>query len=218
MNTDTTQGKQNSRTSAKGRIRREQLMNAAAQLLESQSPDQISLKEIAQHAGVPVGSAYHFYADANAVFTSLAEQFMLTLRDAAHAPYSGKSIESWQSIFAESVDRAVAIYRENTAYCQLILGGKTPSEIKLADRGNDEFIADHFDEIISLHFEFAHFPNFKNVFFYATEAVDLLLSLSVIRHGEITEEMAKEAKKIGLAYLRNYMPHELPPKVIAQSD
>ncbi|MGI9289497.1 MAG: TetR family transcriptional regulator [Pseudomonadales bacterium] len=187
-------------------------MQAAAALLEENALDQISLKDIAKYAGIPVGSAYHFYSNATDVFTALAQRFMVTLNDAIGAPFSGSAIGSWQSLFAEAIDRAVKIYNENPAYRQLIIGAKAPPEIKLADRANDERVGELFEEVLSRYFEFPHFPNHKDVFFYATEAVDLMLSLSVIRYGAITEEMVSEAKKMGTAYLRTYMPEELPRK------
>jgi len=48
------------------------------------------------------------------------------------------------------------------------------------------------------------------VFFYTTEIVDLMFMLSVNKHGRITDEMAEEAKRAGVAYLRQYLPEFLP--------
>ena len=104
------------------------------------------------------------------------------------------------------------IYRDQPAYAQLIIGSKAPPEIKLADRDSDAEIGKLFEEIISRHFEYTPFPSHDEVFFHAVEIVDLFLSLSVIKHNEITDAMAAEAETAAIAYLREYMPARLPAK------
>jgi hypothetical protein len=65
-------------------------------------------------------------------------------------------------------------------------------------------------EVISRHFELKNFKNSREVFFYAVEIVDLMMSLSVIRHGVITRKMLNEAQTAGRSYLREYLPDVLP--------
>ena len=45
---------------------------------------------------------------------------------------------------------------------------------------------------------------------HEVEIVDLMMSLSVIRHGVITRKMLNEAQKAGRSYLREYLPDVLP--------
>jgi AcrR family transcriptional regulator len=201
-----------SNTYARGRQRREKILSVAAEMIEARDVGEISLKEIAATAGVSVGSAYHFYANATDVFVALAERFMDTLRDAIDAPYEGPATESWQALFSAAVDRGVAVYAECPAYQKLILGGKAPPEIKLADRKNDELIGRSMIDVISRHFQMQDFPNCESVFFYATEIVDLMFTLSVVRDGKISPDMVEEAKVASIAYLRHYLPESLPRK------
>jgi len=197
---------------AKGLERRRLLLAAASALLKVCPLDKISLKDIAAEAEIPVGSAYHFYTNANDVFIELAQQFAGTLSQALSMPYTGECTNSWQGLFGEAVQRAVGIYREQPAYAQLIIGGKAPPEIKLADRDSDAQIGKLFEEIISRHFEYTPFPSHDDVFFYAVEIVDLFMSLSVIKYDEITDQMAMEGETAALAYLREYMPARLPAR------
>jgi hypothetical protein len=67
---------------------------------------------------------------------------------------------------------------------------------------------------MSRHFEVPRFPRQNEVFFYVTEIVDLMFTLSVIKHDRITEDMVAEAKKAGKAYLRIYLPEELPKRTV----
>lgn len=195
----------------KGLERRKQLLEAAGELLKQRPLDEISLKDIASQANFPVGSAYHFYSNANDVFTELAQQFAQLIRDAIGEPYSGECTKSWQGLFCEAARRGVSIYREHPAYAQLIIGSKAPAEIKLADRVNDAVIGRLFESIISRHFHYSPFPNHDEVFFHAVEIVDLFLSLSIVKYGEIAELMVVEAERAAIAYLREYMPANLSP-------
>ena len=111
-----------------------------------------------------------------------------------------------------AIDRAVALYEEKPAYARLIIGGQAPSEIKLSDRENDERIGELFVEIIGRKFEFQDFPERNRVFFIAVEIVDLVLSLSMIRLGRISKNMADEAKRASIAYLRTYLPDSMPER------
>ena len=201
--------RKSSRVYAKGAARRETLLSAAANLLRTRDLADLSLKDIAEHAGVPVGSAYHFFDNALDVFAALAQRFMAALFDVIAKPYSGTATTSWQHLFDAAVDRAAKLYQDNPAYRQLIISGKAPVEIKLADRVNDERVGQLMIDVINRHFQIEDFPNSRDAFFFATEIVDMMFTLSVIRHGVITPAMRAEAKKAGRAYLLQYLPEVL---------
>jgi len=203
--------RRSTRVYAKGAARRETLLAAGAHLLETHDLDSISLKDIAEQARIPVGSAYHFFANAQEIFTELAQRFMQSLYEVIAEPYSGATTTSWQALFDEAIDRAARLYDDNPAYRQLIISGKAPPEIKLADRENDERVGQLMIDVIRQHFRLEKFPDDNDTFFFATEIVDLLFTLSMIRHGRIASKMLAEAKKAGKAYLLQYLPEQLPP-------
>ena len=190
--------------------RRQQLINAASDLLAEHAVEEIALADIAKHAGIPAGSAYHFYPNAHSVFIAVAEEFGDVLGESLSRPFVGAEADSWQLILAACIDRAVKIFENSPAYTQLIISGKAPSDIKLADRGHDEEVGRIILGAIEQHFELTPFPRVYEVFFYTTEIVDLMFMLSVNKHGRITDEMAEEAKRAGVAYLRQYLPEFLP--------
>jgi len=64
-----------SATQARGRERRQQLIESARFLLESHAMDALSLADIAANAGIPTGSAYHFFPHVTAVYQALGERF-----------------------------------------------------------------------------------------------------------------------------------------------
>ena len=197
-------------TQARGRVRREQLIEAAKHLLDGHALEDISLADIAQAAGIPKGSAYHFFENAKAVFEALAVRFGEELDESLTQPYELDSDDNWQVIISQAVDRARAIYDVSPAYRQLIIGGNAPPDIKLSDRGNDEVVGEILMSAISRYFVLPEIPRATHIFFYAVEVMDLFLMLSMRQENRITDEMIAECKKAALAYLRVYLPSELP--------
>ena len=193
-------------------LKREQLLDAAAELLGERPVEDISLAEISARADIPVGSAYHHFPNATALFAALAARFAEELDDYLSQPYTGMEAMDWQSIVKTAVARATQLYNDRADYRQLILGGKAPAEIKLSDRENDEAIGRIILDAIDQHFEIPDFPRRGEVFFYAVEIADLLFMLSQMRHSEITPEMCREAQLAMVLYLRGYLPEELPRK------
>ncbi len=192
--------------------KRDQLLDAATELLGEQSPEDISLAEISARAGVPVGSAYHHFANANALFTALAARFAVELDDELSKPYTGGEAESWQAIVRTAVSRATALYNDRPDYRELILGGKAPAEIKLSDRQNDETIGRILLDALEQHFVVPDFPRRNEILFYSVEIADLMFMLSQMREGEINATMCEEAQLAMVTYLRAYLPEKLPRK------
>lgn len=210
-----TKSRNGSNMQIRGLQRREKLLDAAIALLGEKPIHDISLSDIAERAGIPVGSAYHFYPNVNSVFAGLAQRFAEELNGELSKPYTGSDAASWQAIVAAAVDRAVTLYNNRPDYRQLIIGGKAPAEIKLSDRVNDEAVGQIIVDAIGQHFEPPEFPRRAEIFYYSVEIADLIFMLSQIRDGIITPEMKVEAQRAMVAYLRSYLPEHLPPNAPA---
>ena len=200
------------RLQARSVARRELLLDTTVELLGERAPDEISLSDISSRAGIAVGSAYHHFANANAIFAALAGRFAVELDERLAQPYTGSEASEWQSIVKTAVARTTRLYNERPDYRQLILGGKAPAEIKLSDRENDEAIGQIIIDAISQHFVIPEFPRRAEIFFISVEIADLVFMLSQMRHGEITPIMCEEAQTAMVSYLRAYLPGKLPLK------
>ena len=86
-----------------------------------------------------------------------------------------------------------------------MIGGKTPPEVKQADRINDRAVGNVMYEVFAEHFELPESNEMRNAFYYFIEITDLIFTLSVIEHGEITPAMLAEAKRAGVGYLGTYL-------------
>lgn len=197
-------------TQARGRARREKLLQAAAELLAEKDLDEITFNDVAKHAGIPKGSAYHFYANVMDLYSALtaeigAELYAYLSDDPEEGP-----IRNWEDVIVAMCRRAEDFYLDRPAARQLFLGGKTPPQYKRSDRENDKRIGLMLKSKLEKHFELPKIPKELDVFFHTMEIVDLMYCLSVIRHERITEEMGEEAIRAGVAYLRTYLPEILP--------
>lgn len=190
----------------RGNTRRKQLLDAAEELLKTTPVEELSFKQVSEKAGVPEGSAYHFFANRYdllaALATQVAEQFGNTYRK----PIPGNRISSWHDLADVMVDRAVRMYRSNPAATQIWLSGRTPAQVRLADHVSDKSISGVMHEVFDGLFVLPELPERYDPFFFFLELCDVPLSISVIEHGRITDEMIEEAKRVGKGYLSTYLP------------
>ncbi len=185
--------------------RRKLLLKAAYGLLCTHPVEDISFRDIADEAGVPEGSAYHFFANRFDLFSALAEELSEQFIEAHRCKVPPSRRKTWQALAEHLVDVGAGVYAENPPARQLLIGGKTPPEVKQADRLNDRAVGHVMYEVFAEYFELPDTDEIRNAFYYFIEITDLLFTLSVIEHGEITPAMLAEAKRAGIGYLSTYL-------------
>ena len=195
----------------RGIVRREKLQDAAIDLLNKKDLDDVTFLDITHKAKIPTGSAYHFYANKLEVFAALGARYGEILRKDL-GQLDDREWASWQDILCEMVDKGFAFYQKNPAAQQILISGKTPSSIKLTDRGNDMELAWIIENQIEKYFVIPDIPSRTELFFRWVEIVDLFFTLSYISEGKITPEMCDEAKRAANAYIRTYLPEVMPKR------
>lgn len=192
-------------TRAPGRKRRKAMLDATYDLLCEQDIEDISFRDIAHRADVPEGSAYHFFANRFDVFSALAKGLSDQFTKAHAKPVPVSRRKSWQQLAGHLVEVGAAVYGKNPPARQLLIGGKTPPEVKQADRLNDRAVADAMHASFSRYFDIPDTAEMRIAFYYFIEITDLIFTLSIIEHAEITPAMLQEAKRAGVAYLGTYL-------------
>jgi len=76
-------------TQARARARVEKILAAATELIEMTGTDQLRMSEIAERAGVPIGSLYQYFPDKASIVLTLAERIMLRVREGIRANLEG---------------------------------------------------------------------------------------------------------------------------------
>lgn len=191
----------------RGVERRSHLLKAAYDLLCERDIEEISFRDIARRADVPEGSAYHFYANRFDLFTALAGDLSELFVTAHERPVPESCKKEWRTLAEHFISIGVDVYGSNPPAQQLLIGGKTPPQVKLTDRLNDREIAHVMARIFAEHLGNPQEIDLETVFYYFIEITDLIFSLSVMEHGEITDDMIKQAQFAGIGYLTNFFEH-----------
>jgi len=191
-------------TRAPGRKRRKALLDAAYGLLCERDIEDVSFRDIARRADVPEGSAYHFFANRFDVFSALGVVLSEQFAKAHEKPVPPSKRKTWTQLAGHLVDVGAKVYANSPPARQLLIGGKTPPEVKQADRINDRAVADAMHRSFSRYFDISSTDKMRNAFYYFIEITDLMFTLSIIEFGKITPAMLAEAKRAGVAYLVTY--------------
>ncbi len=192
---------------ARGLVRRQLLLDAARRLLRQADVREINLADIAAEADIAKSSAYHFYADANALFSDLVAQLDDDLLSAMDKPVPRQ--QSWKDIFDIMFERGIDALVADMAMARLLLGPQTSFEIKRCDRMHDHVLARSIIGEIRKQFLLPDLPELETLFYRAIEVLDLFLSLSVQEGGVITADARREAHRASHAYLALYIPQTL---------
>ena len=200
-------------TQARGRARRQALLEAARALLETRTLYDIEISDVAARAGIPKSSAYYFYGDIHQLYAELASIEDEELNEVLSEPLPG--LESWEDIVGALVDRAAVYFRGNSSAQQLMFGPVTPPDIKRSSRKADVAHGAVFERQIDRQFVLPEIPGRDRIFFRAVEAIDLMFGLCLIEHDSLTDEMIGEAKTIACAYLGVYLPRQMTAREAA---
>lgn len=181
-------------------------MDAARELLSEVEIDQISLPAIAERAGIPSSSAYHFYPETTQLYKELATAIACEMIDSGEELSAG---EDWQQIVSHFLRASSSFFNRDAAARQLMLGPKTAPEIKHAACREDYRFGEYLLAQVGRQFELPPLDNGRVIFFKAVQVADLMFSLSVFDHGRVTEEALGEAEAATIAYLGLYLPRIL---------
>jgi AcrR family transcriptional regulator len=193
----------------RGLARRDRLEQAARELLENHELDTISLGDVAQRAGVPVSSAYHFYDDIRDLYAALLAKMEEELLEHYRKPLRATP-RDWPAVIAALVRKGVRRFAGDPAAARLMVGPKTPADLKLRDRANDVALGKLFEAHMNTHFVVPAMAGRSRIFFRAVEIIDLMFCLSMVECGRINREYTDEAIRAAVAYLGSYFPATLP--------
>ncbi len=197
---------------ARGMKRREQLKAATRELLIEMDISEVTFADIAQRANVPKSSAYHFYANIDAIYAEVAVDYSAELLSILSVLPDYDDIAQWQDIVDILIERSIVFYEHEKAARQLIISGKTSPAIKQKDRSNDLILSAKIYYILDSFFELPQINNHSDIFHIWVEIVDVIFTLSQMKYGFITTSMANEAKRAAKAYLGTYLTTPLIKK------
>ncbi|QRF63309.1 TetR/AcrR family transcriptional regulator [Variovorax paradoxus] len=187
------------------------LLDATEQLLAHNQNEEISLAQIADIAGVPLASVYHFFPNRNAAFVALAQRFHAELWRLAAQPHDPMP-ETWQEMVERNQRRSSSYLNAHPAALRLFMGAGVSVQVRNLDmHGNTVLTRMRVDQFVR-YFETPRIPDFEKRLAVALAISDGVWALSYSAHGRITDEYITESVRAAVVYLRCFMPEVLEPR------
>ncbi|HLT04344.1 MAG TPA: TetR/AcrR family transcriptional regulator [Pseudomonas sp.] len=192
------------RASSLARI--EAIHAAARALLAEGGVAELSIYAVAERAGIPPSSVYHFFPSVPLLLRSLAGQIHRAFREVLATPIDHAALGGWHDLAGELERRMVDIYITDAAARQLILAQHGLSEVTQADQRHDLELGRLLHGLFDRHFLLPPLPAELDIFALALELADRVYASSVQQHGQITPRWRDEGLRVVVAYLGLYLP------------
>lgn len=191
---------------ARSQARIDSILNAARTLLASDGVASLSIYSVAERAGIPPSSVYHFFASVPALLEGLTADIHGAFRESLQQPIDHAQLNTWHDLSRLVETRMLTIYSEDAAARQLILAQHGLTEVTQADRQHDVELGNLMHALFARHFQLPALPDDIEVFALALELADRVYARSVQLHSAITPRMAEEGQRVFDAYLGLYLP------------
>jgi AcrR family transcriptional regulator len=192
----------------RGIERFEFLLDATAALIADNPDADISLAHIAERAGVPIASVYHFFPNRNAVFVALAQRYHRQISEMLMVE-NNEPPERWQALFEFRLSRSAQFLNANPAALRLFMGAGVSAEVRNADVAGNAELARQRAAYLRHHYLMAPMPDLEKRLAIALALIDGIWALSYSNHRMITDEYVQEAVRASLMYLRCYLPEHM---------
>ncbi len=194
-----------------GHVRFRQLLSALETLLEENNLQKVGLYQIAEKAGVPAASVYHFFPNKEAALLALAAEYHIALHDLASEPLDPPPA-SWQDLVRRKITLAATYHNDHPAALRLFMGAGVTVEVRNADTGQTVRLAQRRALILDAYFEVPHVPDWERRLATSIAIVDGVFGLSYAQHGFIAPAFVDDAWRASIAYLRTFLPEQLERK------
>lgn len=190
---------------ARSRARVAQILAAADGILSAEGFEALTVRRIAQEAGVPVGSIYQFFPDKAAVVDALAhgyigefDEAIARLVESAEEP---EQAAAWADPVGRLVDEFAGLYRSRPGYVALWSGRHLSPELARADDANNLAIAAGVSRILTARGILREGPELERNAQVAVRVADALLQFAFAAGPGGDELILRELKTMLRLYL-----------------
>jgi AcrR family transcriptional regulator len=190
---------------ARSRARVAQILAAADGILSAEGFEALTVRRIAQEAGVPVGSIYQFFPDKAAVVDALAHGYIGEF-DAAIAVLVASAEDAldsagWADPVGRLVDEFADLYRSRPGYVALWSGRHLSPELARADDANNLAIAAGVRRILVARGIVRDGPDLDRIAQVAVRVADALLQFAFASAAGGDGRILQELKTLMRLYL-----------------
>ncbi len=205
---------------ARSRARLAQILAAADAILAAEGVEALTVRRIAERAGVPVGSLYQFFPGKGSVVDAVARAYIAEfdaavdglVSSAAGGGAGGGDGDGdgdgglWADPVGRIIDEFVALYRSHPGYVALWSGRHLSPELARADEANNQLIAAGVRRVLATRAGVADGPALELAVRVAVRAADALLQYAFALSPAGDEAVLAELKKLLRLYLASQAP------------
>ncbi|MEV5969313.1 TetR/AcrR family transcriptional regulator [Streptomyces sp. NPDC051921] len=133
---------------ARSRARVEAILAAADRILAQEGYEALTMRRIAEAAGVPVGSIYQFYPDKGAVVDALGRRYLEAFGTAVDELVARALAGELTDLVGTMVDVYAELFRSQRGGMTLWAGRHLSPELARADEASNEVVAEGLQRIV----------------------------------------------------------------------
>ena len=196
---------------ARSRARLAQILAAADAILAEEGVEALTIRRIAERAGVPVGTLYQFFPDKGSVVDAVARAYIAEFDALVDGLVSSAADGDWSDPVGRIVDEFVALYRSHPGYVALWSGRHLSPELARADEANNQLIAAGVQRLLAEHAGVADGSALELAVGVAVRTADALLQYAFSVSPDGDEAVLGELKTLLRLYLANLAPAPASP-------
>ncbi len=200
---ETSAGLRREPAQARSRARVATMVAAAERLVVREGPAALSMRRLAAEAEVPVGSAYQFFTDRQAVLDHLVAQHGLGQRRLLEDMAPLRGTRPWPDLVDELFERQCARLRASPAYVAIWVARALSAEEQQRDDEDVEVLAAVLAEMVAEEEAVDPSPALLTGCRVAVQAADALLHLAFRLDPAGDPDTLAEARTM----LRRYLEH-----------
>lgn len=189
---------------ARSRERVEQILDAAAGLVEQMPIERITMARIAAGAGVSRSSIYQFFPSAFAIYNDLGRRFLDELLQALRKDPGARGAGTWREVNACLIRRAVEFYNARPVARALLLGSGSAQELRVIDKDYDRRFAEAAHEILGEKWQVPPIEG-HDPLQVAVVLNTSVFSIGVFEEGYISDFYRDQACRASSGYLESFL-------------
>ena len=186
-----------------------QLLDATDALLTEHHADEVGLYQIAERAGVPPASVYHFFPTKEAAFLALTRRYLDGFEQIFLEPVEAEAFGSWLTLMDRDRRRSAEYFNAHPPAMKLLLGRYGGQDTRRADLEFNKQAGAGLYSRLRAAFVMPKVRFAAEKFRITLEIQDAIWAISYAEHDKITEEYQQEASRAARAYLRLYFPEHI---------
>ncbi len=190
-------------TQDRSRQRVERILDAAGHLFSEKSFDGATTEEIAERAGVSIGSVYQYFPNKEALFEAIADQYLARARAVFERHMTAAAVEggTWDEIIDRAIDAFDDLQRTEVGGRAVWLNWARSARFFAAGAALNEEFAGQAEGILAMFAPALPVKRRRLVATMIVEVISAMLFVGVRMGGQIGPEIVQETKVLLRRYL-----------------